>query len=133
MRPPIDQQVTFLAATDLQETAVFYEQLLELPLVLDQGACRIYHTGGGAFLGFCRHLTAGTPNPEGVILTLVSEDVDAWYENLLEKGVAFEKAPTLNEKFNIYHCFFRDPTGYLIEIQRFLDPAWPVWRHGHDI
>jgi hypothetical protein len=26
---------------------------------------------------------------------------------------------------NIYHCFLRDPNGYLIEIQRFLDPAWP--------
>jgi len=25
----------------------------------------------------------------------------------------------------IYHCFLRDPNGYLLEIQRFLDPAWP--------
>ncbi len=133
MRPPIDQQVTFLATADLQETAVFYENVLELSLVLDQGSCRIYSTGNGAFLGFCQHLSAGEPQPTGVILTLVSGDVDAWYSYLQGKGVIFEKAPTLNEKFNIYHCFMRDPNGYLIEIQRFLDPAWPgVWR-GHDI
>ena len=25
---------------------------------------------------------------------------------------------------HIYHCFLRDPNGYLIEIQRFLNPAW---------
>jgi extradiol dioxygenase family protein len=25
-----------------------------------------------------------------------------------------------------YHlCFLRDPNGYFIEIQQFLDPAWP--------
>ncbi|OQY24133.1 MAG: hypothetical protein DRJ03_06405 [Chloroflexi bacterium] len=30
----------------------------------------------------------------------------------------------LNPRYNIYHCFLRDPNGYLIEIQRFLDSAW---------
>ena len=61
-----------------------------------------------------------------MILTLVCEDVDGWYDYLQEKGVAIEKAPSFNEKFNIYHIFFRDPNGYLLEIQRFLDPAWPA-------
>ena len=132
MRPPIMQQVTFLYTANLQETAVFYESILELSLVLDQGACRIYGTGNGAFLGFCQHLSANGPTP-GVILTLVSEDVDTWYAHLVEKGVTFEQPPTQNETFNIYHCFFRDPNGYKIEIQQFLDPAWPrAWR-GHDI
>ena len=40
-RPSIDQQVTFLYTIDLEATAVFYETILELPLILDQGACRI--------------------------------------------------------------------------------------------
>ena len=124
MRPPITQQVTFLSTADLEKTAVFYETILDLPLVLDQGACRIYHTGGGAFLGFCRHLTGGQKT-EGVILTLVSDDVDGWYEYLRAKGVAFDKPPARNAQFNIYHCFLRDPNGYLLEIQQFLDPAWP--------
>lgn len=124
MRPSLNQQVTFLYTADLAKTANFYETVLELPLALDQGACRIYQVGGGAFLGFCRHLSSGEKT-EGVILTLVSEDVDGWHEFLLAKGVAFEKPPSFNEKFNIYHIFFRDPNGYLLEIQRFLDPAWP--------
>ena len=125
MRPEFTQQVTFLYTADLEKTAVFYETVLELPLVLDQGACRIYQVVGGSFLGFCRHLTSGELS-QGVILTLVSEDVDGWYAYLRDKGVAFEKEPQLNEKFNIYHCFLRDPNGYLLEIQRFLDPAWPA-------
>ncbi len=133
MRPPIDQQVTFLYTADLPQTAVFYETILELPLVLDQGVCRIYATGGGAFIGFCQHLSAGAAPPAGVILTLVSQDVDGWYAFLQKKGILFEKSPAFNEKFNIYHCFLRDPNGYLIEIQRFLDPNWPETRRGHDI
>ena len=120
-RPSIDQQVTFLYTADLEETAAFYETILELPLVLDQGSCRIYGAGGGAFLGFCRHLTAGE-RPSGVILTLVSQDVDAWYDYLRQKQVVFEKPPQHNPQFKIYHCFLRDPNGYLIEIQRFDDP-----------
>jgi catechol 2,3-dioxygenase-like lactoylglutathione lyase family enzyme len=32
--------------------------------------------------------------------------------------------PAFNADFRIYHCFFPDPNGYLLEIQRFDDPAW---------
>jgi len=124
-RPAIDQQITFLAAGDLEETAAFYEGVLDLPLVLDQGTCRIYRTGRDAFLGFCGHLpTSAEPRP--VIVTLVSQKVDDWYNYLLEKGAAVEKRPVLNPKYNIYHFFVRDPDGYRIEVQRFLDPSWPA-------
>ena len=125
-RPSIDQQVTFLYTADLMETAVFYETILELPLGLDQGNCRIYGVGSSAFLGFCRHLTSGGEQSSGVILTLVSQDIDGWYDYLRQKGIEFEKPPQYNSQFKIYHCFLRDPNGYLIEIQRFEDPRWPL-------
>jgi hypothetical protein len=38
--------------------------------------------------------------------------------------VHFEKAPATNEQYKIYHAFLRDPNGYLLEIQRFLDADW---------
>ena len=121
-----DQQVTFLYTADLQTTADFYANALGLPLVLDQGGCRIYRVAADAFVGFCSHSSAGERNDtSGVVLTLVTDEVDRWYEHLLARGVAFDKPPAHNSTYNIYHCFFRDPNGYLIEIQRFLDPAWP--------
>ncbi len=123
-RPTIQQQVTFLHTAVLAETAVFYQTILGLPLVLDQGVCQIFQAAPNAFLGFCQHLEAA--KPEGVILTLVADDVDGWHDYLRAQGVPIEKPPTLYERFNIYHCFFRDPNGYLLEIQRFLDPAWPA-------
>ncbi|MCB0046026.1 MAG: VOC family protein [Caldilineaceae bacterium] len=122
-RPPIEQQVTFFYTPDLAAAAHFYETVLELPLVLDQGSCRIYRVSGDAFLGFCERTDAG--KPEGVIFTLVTHEVDAWYEHLLGHGVRVEKPPAYNPAYNIYQFFARDPSGYLLEIQTFLDPAWP--------
>jgi catechol 2,3-dioxygenase-like lactoylglutathione lyase family enzyme len=123
-RPPIDQQVTFLYTADLTATARFYEEALGLRLVLDQGTCRIYQVTGSAFIGFCQR--AGLPSADNrVILTLVSDQVDEWHTHLTGLGIPFEKPPALNPQYNIYHCLLRDPNGYLVEIQRFLDPAWP--------
>jgi catechol 2,3-dioxygenase-like lactoylglutathione lyase family enzyme len=50
--------------------------------------------------------------------------VDGWCEKLREQGVQLEKEPAYNPEYKIYHCFLRDPNGYLVEIQRFEDPRW---------
>ena len=120
---PFEQQVTFIYVEDLERSAAFYGGLLRLPLVLDQGSCRIFGVTDTAFLGVCtceeRH------NPEGVILTLVVQDVEGWSDYLLENGAQVERPANYNERFKITQCFVRDPDGYLVEIQRFHDPAWP--------
>jgi len=124
-RPEIDQQVTFLYARDLAETAVFYRDLLCLPLVLDQGSCQIFGVTDTAFIGFCRHIDPPASS-DYVILTLVSARVEEWHQYLQQHGVPIEKPPTFYEKFNITHLFIRDPNGYLVEIQTFHDPVWPA-------
>ncbi len=120
--PAIEQQITFLYTDNLTNSAHFYENKLGLTLWLDQGSCRIYSVCGSAYLGLCQTSETSVPPPDGksgVIFTLVTQQVDEWYEHLKKSGVEFEKPPTLNEKYKIYHCFLRDPNGYLIEIQRF--------------
>ena len=124
--PVFDQFVTFLYARDLERSAAFYGDAIGLPLVLDQGGCRIFQVSPDAFLGICSCTEARPCSPDGVIVTLVSNDVDGWYERLKAKGVAFETPPRANPKYKIYHCFLRDPDGYQIEIQRFDNPAWPA-------
>ena len=122
--PLFNQQVTFLYTRNLALSAHFYEEVLGLPLVLDQGGCRIYQVSSTGFLGIC--LSQNAPKkPEGIIVTLATSKVDDWYHHLSDQGVIFEKPPQHNPAYNIYHCFLRDPNGYLLEIQQFLDPAWP--------
>ncbi len=123
MNIEIDSHIVFLATTDLARTAEFYEQTLGLPLVLDQGRCRIYKVAAEAHLGFC--LRAEVPPTDGVIVTLVTDQVDEYCNHLRERGVRIEKEPAFNVEYRIYHCFLRDPNGYLVEIQRFEDPRWP--------
>src|SRR6185295_9145716 len=110
-----------------------YEDVVGLQCVLDQGAVRIYRSGGDAFLGICeashlRRQPGGDRRPGGVIFTFVCrtrEEVDVWHSYLASRGVVFEQQPRLNRACNIYNCFLRDPDAYLLEIQAFLDPAWP--------
>ena len=117
-----DAQITFCYTPDLPTTARFYEEIMGFPLALDQGTCRIYRVARQAYLGFCQR--AGAGRPDGVILTLVTQDVDGWHARLTARGVVCEKAPIFNPTYHIYQAFFRDPNGYLIEIQRFEDPRW---------
>jgi len=115
------QQITFLHTSDLEMTRRFYSNRIGLPLVRDQKTCMIFRTAENAFLGFCSHIEPISAGRK-VILTLVCEDVDAWYEKLTSKGITTLNPPKTNPTYQIYHFFFLDPNGYWIEIQRFDQP-----------
>ena len=121
---PIDAQITFVYTSDLARSARFYEGVLGLQLSLDQGSCRIYRVSGRqAYLGICQR--AESPEDvSGLIITFVTSDVDGWYERIVARGWKCEHPPRHNETYRIYHFFLRDPSGYLIEIQRFDREDW---------
>lgn len=120
--PPIDSQITFLQTDDLVQTAYFYEEVMGLPLKLDQGTCHIYQVSRNGYIGFCQRTDAShsSQDRKHVILTMVTDRVDEWYQHLAEQDVHVEKPPTTNPDYDIYHFFVRDPNGYLVEIQQFL-------------
>ena len=122
-RPEIHQQVTFLYTDDLEKTSAFYRDVMELELALDQGPCHIYALSPTSFIGVCS-LSDRPSSPVGLTVSLVSDDVDGFYQRLVDKGVVFEREPALSEKFNVYSCLFLDPNGYRIEIQEFRDEKW---------
>ncbi|MCH2134170.1 MAG: VOC family protein [Phycisphaerales bacterium] len=118
----IDSQITFCSVSDLQRTSRFWGDVIGLPLVVDQGTCRIYRSTGEAYLGFCER--EEPIDPAGVILTIVSPEVDAWHDRLRQAGVEMEHPPRHNPTYGIYHFFARDPDGYRVEIQQFDDSSW---------
>lgn len=123
-----DQQITFIYSKDLPRAAAFYETVLGFtPVQIQEGGCRIYKTAAdGGFLGICRERPGRTSNPEGTILCWVTQDVDDWDTRLRAAGITPEGPPARSEAFGVYHLFFRDPDGHLLEIQRFDDPDWAV-------
>jgi catechol 2,3-dioxygenase-like lactoylglutathione lyase family enzyme len=116
--PRFDVQITFLYVRDLARSAAFYGGVLGLELVRDQGACLIYRAAADAYVGVCDHRP---PGPGGVIITLVTDDVDGWADRLSAAGHTVD-GPHENARFELYHCFVHDPDGHLVEIQRFHDP-----------
>ena len=123
MTAPFDSQVTFLPTRSLAETSRFYEEVLGLERVLEQSGCRIWRVSADGFLGACERDAVEVA--EGVVFTFVTRDVEGWHRRLADAGVAFEKPLAYNERYDITHCFLRDPSGHLLEIQRFESPRWP--------
>jgi catechol 2,3-dioxygenase-like lactoylglutathione lyase family enzyme len=121
MQTPISG-ITFLKTKDLQATTDFYTKVLGFTLALDQGKCRIFEVCSNCYVGFC--LTDESTGSDEVILTFEVEDVDGYCNDLEGKGLEIEVHPRFNSYYNIYQMFLRDPNGYLLEIQRFLDPWW---------
>lgn len=117
-----DAFIAFVYVSDLDRADAFYGEALGLPLVTVQPVCRIYEVSPTGYLGVC--VKDRPVNPDGVILTLVRDDVDAYCANLAARGVEIEQPPTHSDRFGITHAFLRDPDGYLVEIQRFDDPSW---------
>ncbi len=115
-----DGLVAFYHTKDLDETHRFYHEILGLPLYKDQGACRIYTVQPDALIGFCNHFPEAAP--EGIIITLLTDAVDDMYARVRDQeGIEIIEPPARNDRFNIYHFFLRDPNGYKVEIQTFLD------------
>jgi len=123
-----DHMVTFIYVSDQMASKEFYEGILKFPLRLDQGTCRIVGTNekGGGLLGYCVRDLSSNDDEGRFIITLVTSAVDEWYAYLLSRGVEVLEPPKFNQAYDIYHFFFRDPDGYLLEIQEFRDPAWKM-------
>lgn len=115
--------IAFVYTADLDRAHAFYAGALGLPLVLDQGACRIYRVRRGAHIGVCRRKD-GAAAAQGIILTIVCDDVDDWYARLVAADRPVDGPPTRSETYRIYHFFAWDPDGHRIEVQRFLEPDW---------
>lgn len=122
--PNFSAGIVFFPTADLQACANFYETVLLLPLVVDQGTCRIYRVADSSYLGFCQSESAAEPD-QRLILTFVCDDVDDWYGRLVAQRVPTDAPPRFNEQYRIYHFFARDPDGYRLEVQRFEHPFPP--------
>ncbi len=118
----INAFITFIFVSDLNASRVFYCDALGLELVIDQGDCHIYRVTDTAFLGAC--LRPDRVQDDGMIVTIVTDDVDAFHQRMVTAGVVVESEPEHSKQYGIHHAFYRDPYYHLVEVQRFDDPHW---------
>ena len=120
-KPEISKHIQWVYTEDLESTAEFYHQCLGLERIRATDAMQLFATSATACIGVCRVFDDRVVEPRGGMLSIVTDDVDAWYRRLCERGVSIDEPPGRLERFGIYHFFVRDPNGYIIEFERFED------------
>lgn len=125
--------ITFLTHEDFEAGDHFYREVLGLPLIEDQGWARVYRIHGSSHVGIvkARNGPVEAPVGSGTLISIVVEDVDAWYEHLKnEASIEIIAPPAMVADIPVYSFFLKDPGGYAIEIQAFTDVV-AQQRFGH--
>jgi predicted enzyme related to lactoylglutathione lyase len=116
---PNQLAITFFYYRDLPRAMAFYEDVMGLPLAIDQGWCKIYQICPGAHVGLVDEAKGMNKWAEvmPVQLCIRVPNVDAWYEYCT--GLALDNLSELfvNDQLGIRAFVFNDPEGYQIEIQ----------------
>lgn len=120
-RPDAPNQlaITFLYYRDLTTAMRFYENVLGLPLAIDQGWCKIYQICPGAHVGLVdetKGMNKWAPI-KPVQLCIRVPNVDDWYAYAQSKELDGLSELFVNDEIGIRAFVFNDPEGYQIEIQ----------------
>ncbi len=124
MPPSVNGLLTFFYYKDLARAGEFYEKIMGFELVQDQKWAKIFKVADSAFMG-CVDGNIGYHKHDPtkpVMLTVIVDDPDAWYEHFMENGVETLNKPHDDVELNMRIFLLHDPEGYVIEIQKFNDP-----------
>lgn len=106
--------VANLATPDVDAVRTFYEELLDLEVVMDHGW--LVTLGGGAEhraqLGIAREGGSGTPVPD---LSIEVDDVDEVHDRAWLEGHEIVY-PLTDEPWGVRRFFVRDPVGKVLNI-----------------
>ncbi|MGR3712545.1 MAG: VOC family protein [Shimia sp.] len=121
---PITKQITWVYTEDIAPCVRFYRDVLGFEVERDAGSAMIFITTAGARIGVCETFEGRVVAPEGGMITLLVDGVaavDAWHARLVAAKVDVQGAPSHMPRFGLYSFFCRDPNGYVLEVQCFLD------------
>ena len=103
----------------------FYEDILGLPLAIDQGWCKIYEICPGAHVGLVDETKSMNKWAEvkPVQLCIRVPQVNDWYAYAQAKALSNLSELFVNDEIGIRAFVFNDPEGYQIEIQSATRPG----------
>ncbi|MEO0402960.1 MAG: VOC family protein [Pseudomonadota bacterium] len=117
--------ITFFYYRDLPAAMRFYEDVLGLPLAIDQGWCKIYRICPGAHVGLVdetKGMNKWAP-VKPVQLCIRVPSVDDWYAYAQAKDFDDLSDIFVNDALGIRAFVFNDPEGYQIEVQTATRPG----------
>ena len=120
--------ITWLYYRDLARATRFYEDVMGFKMVVDQGWSKIYKVSVDGYLGLVdgAHGHQKANNIKPVIFCLNVNDAEAWYKRVKKAGVSIEEKLQESERLRIRVFMFKDPEGYVVEIQQSLPGALSI-------
>ncbi len=115
--------VLWLYYDELQPIQDFYEELLGVDLMVDQGWAKVYQASRTGFIGLVdgsRGLHQATQE-KGVTVSFFTEDVDGWFERARGLGVELRTPELTDESGRVRVFVAYDPDGYYLEWDTFRD------------
>jgi predicted enzyme related to lactoylglutathione lyase len=122
--PPIKENTLMFYYKDLAVVTPFYEKTLGLTKTYDQDWVKIFQLTPSSSIGLVQEGEASfhrAQKDNAVMLSIVTEDVDAWYQRIKQTpGIVFLKDIYNNENVPIRAFLVEDPGGYSIEFFQWL-------------
>lgn len=127
--PALDRVIeTAIYVDDLARAAAFYEQVMDLPVMVSDDRFRAYDIGGeSVFLVFRRgstletvHLPGGTIPPHDghgplhLAFGVTADELPKWEQRLKDKSIAIEARTDWPR--GGHSIYFRDPDNHLLEL-----------------
>ena len=120
----VQATVLWLYYRDLDVMQAFYEDLLGVDLLVDQGWAKVYPVAGSGFLGLVdgkRGLHQATEE-KGVTVSFFTDDVDAWLAHVAARPDIELRTPKVTGESGRVRVFVAyDAEGYFLEWDTFLD------------
>lgn len=120
----VQATVLWLYYRDLDAMQRFYEDLLGVSLLVDQGWAKVYPVAGSGFIGLVdgtRGLHQATEQ-KGVTVSFFTGDVDAWFAYATTvPGFELRTPEVTHESERVRVFVGYDPEGYFLEWDTFLE------------
>jgi predicted enzyme related to lactoylglutathione lyase len=117
----IDGMITFTYYNELEKAAEFYGKILGFYEVMNKDWVKIFKVSKDSHIGLVNaekgYLKPQVEKP--VMLSIIVEDVEAWYKLLVEKNVKVSNPPKKSEEIDMSGFLTWDPEGYVIEFITF--------------
>jgi predicted enzyme related to lactoylglutathione lyase len=115
-------QVTFLYFNDVEAAGRFYGASLGFEKTFDLGWVKIFSLSTTSSVGLVdgKRGSLRPADEKPVMLSLVVDDVDAWFARLRDRGVALDAPPRDAAEVPVRAFSFRDPEGHTLEVFQWL-------------
>lgn len=121
--PPFEDTILMFYYRDMAGAVNFYEQVLGLEKTLDSKGAKLYRINSTSQVGLIEEGSGyhRVQAENAVMLSLVTDDVDAWFGRVSQAdGIEVLKPPQDSDKNPIRAFLVTDPGGYTVEFFQWL-------------